>query len=111
MLAITDRAVTAAQRALTDAEEPAVGIRITAESAGCHGARYSLELEDCAGEGDQVIEFGGLKVFVEASILSGLEGVSLDFVADGDDAGFVFNNPNKRRGGGGGGCGCGGNGH
>jgi len=107
MLDVTDRAVTAAQRALTDAEEPAAGIRITAESAGCHGSRYSLELEDVAGEGDQVLEFGGLKVFVDLSILAGLEGVSLDFVEDGEDAGFVFNNPNKRRSG----CGCGGHGH
>jgi len=107
MLALTDRAVSAAQAALTEAEEPAAGIRITAENAGCHGSRYSLELEDAAGEDDQVLEFGGLKVFVESSILAGLAGISLDFVEDGEDAGFVFNNPNKRRSC----CGCGGNGH
>ena len=107
MIALTDRAVSAALDALTEAEEPAAGIRITAESAGCHGSRYSLELEDVAGESDQVLEFGGLKVFVDSSILADLAGISLDFVEDGEDAGFVFNNPKKRHSG----CGCGGNGH
>ena len=107
MLALTDRAVTAALRAMADAEEPAAGIRITAESGGCHGPSYGLELEDFADAEDKTLEFGGLKVFIAASVLAGLDGVSLDFVEDGEDAGFVFNNPNKRRSG----CGCGGNGH
>jgi len=107
MLALTDRAVSAGLRALADADEPAAGIRITAESGGCHGPRYSLELEDSAADGDRTLDFGGLKVFVASAILVSLEGVSLDFVEDGEDAGFVFNNPNKRRSG----CGCGGNGH
>ena len=109
MLALTDRAVDAARRALADAEEPAAGIRITAGAGGCHGPRYSLELEDSAGAGDQTLEFGGIKVFVAAPILETLAGASLDFVEDDDGAGFVFNTPHQRHGGGG--CGCGGHGH
>ncbi len=107
MLALTDRAVDAARRALTEANQPAAGIRITAEGGGCHGPRYSLELDDNADEGDETLEFGGIKVFVAPAILESLEGTSLDFAGEGEEASFVFNSPKKAKGG----CGCGGGGH
>lgn len=107
MLSLTDRAVDAVRRALMDAEEPAGGVRITAEAGGCHGPTYNLELEDAASEADQVLDFDGVTVFVAAAVLETLENTSLDFVEDRDGAGFVFKAPPKGKGG----CGCGGHGH
>ena len=102
MITLTASAAEAARNALAEADEPALGIRITAKTGGCHGPSYSLELDE-AEAGDQIMEFEGGKLIVATEVLSTLEGVSLDFVEDG----FVFNAPNRGKGG----CGCGGRGH
>ncbi|MBI5164046.1 MAG: iron-sulfur cluster assembly accessory protein [Magnetospirillum sp.] len=105
MLTVTDRAVAAACRAVAEADEPTTGLRITAEPGGCHGPNYGLELDDRPEGDEQTLAFGGLTVFVTAEVLATLTGVSLDFVADGEDGGgFVFNTPRGT-------CGCGGQGH
>jgi len=109
MVAFTPRAVEAARRAIETADEPAVGLRITAEGGGCSGPDYSLALEDVTEDGDTVLEFDGLKVFVDPVSLTLAEGANVDFVEDERGAVFVFSNPAKRKGGGGG-CGCGGHG-
>lgn len=108
MVAFTPRAVEAALRAITTADEPALGLRLTAEGGGCSGPDYSLGLEDIAEADDTVLEFEGLKVFVDPASLTLAEGANVDYVEDERGAVFVFSNPAKRKGAGG--CGCGGHG-
>ena len=111
MVAFTPRAVQAALQAIAADEEPAIGLRITAEGGGCSGPDYSLELEDTIEEGDQVFEFDGLKVLVDPVSLTLMDGTNVDFVEDERGAVFVFNSTKRHKGGGGGGgCGCGGHG-
>jgi iron-sulfur cluster assembly protein len=110
MVAFTPRAVSAALDAIKSADEPTIGLRITAETAGCHGLDYSLGLESEIEEGDEVLEFDGLKVLIDPVSATLIQGTSVDFVEDERGAVFVFNSPSERKGGGGG-CGCGGGGH
>ena len=51
---------------------------------------------------DQVFESHGEKVIIDPKSLTYLDGTELDFVKEGLNEGFKFNNPNVR-----GECGCG----
>jgi len=78
------------------------GIRVGVRTSGCSGMAYVLEFVDEVTEGDQVFEGHGVKVFVDPKSLSYLQGTELDFVKEGLNEGFQFNNPNVA-----GECGCG----
>ena len=51
---------------------------------------------------DQVFESNGIKVFVDPKSLAYLDGTELDFVREGLNEGFKFQNPNVKDE-----CGCG----
>lgn len=78
------------------------GIRLGVRTSGCSGMAYVLEFVDEAGSEDQVFESGPVKIFVDPKSLSYLEGTELDYVREGLNEGFKFNNPNVRSE-----CGCG----
>jgi len=98
MLTVTDRAVAAIKSVREDDTQ---GLRISVASGGCSGLKYNLGLESDAEKGDEVLEFGGVKVFVDPSSVMWLTGCVMDFVNAGADAGFIFENPNA-----GGKCSC-----
>lgn len=91
MLTVTDRAVAAVKSVREDESQ---GLRISVASGGCSGLKYSLALESDAENGDEVLEFGGVKVFVDPSSVMWLTGTVVDFVNAGNDSGFIFENPN-----------------
>lgn len=102
MIALTDSAVDAVRRVLEDAEDVAAGLRISVETGGCSGYLYKLGLEAEPLDGDAVVDFAGVKVFVDPDSWLMLDGAEVDFVNDVSGAGFVFNNPNAKAK-----CGCG----
>ncbi len=63
---------------------------------------YVIEFADELQEGDQVFEYDDVKVIVDGKSLLYLEGTELDFVKEGLNEGFQFNNPNVSSE-----CGCG----
>ena len=63
---------------------------------------YQLEFADARNDDDLEYESRGVRVFVDPKSLSYLEGIELDFVREGLNEGFKFNNPNVK-----GTCGCG----
>ena len=79
-----------------------VGIRVGVRTSGCSGMAYVLEFVDELAPGDEVFEDHGVKVIVDAKSLLYLDGTELDFVKEGLNEGFKFNNPNVT-----GECGCG----
>jgi len=78
------------------------GIRLGVRTSGCSGMAYVLEFVDQHEPEDQVFEFGGVKVVIDPKSLAYLDGTELDFVREGLNEGFKFNNPNVRSE-----CGCG----
>jgi iron-sulfur cluster assembly protein len=79
-----------------------VGIRLGVKTSGCSGMAYKLEFVDDVHDEDLIFESHGVKVVVDPKSLAYLEGTELDFVKEGLNEGFRFNNPNVKDQ-----CGCG----
>jgi len=78
------------------------GLRLGVRTSGCSGKAYVLEFVDVIQPGEVVFECHGVKVIVDAKSMLYLEGTELDFVKEGLNEGFKFNNPNVKDA-----CGCG----
>ncbi len=78
------------------------GIRLGVRTSGCSGMAYKLEFVDDTQDEDLVFESHGVKVVVDPKSLPYIDGTELDFVREGLNEGFKFNNPNVKDA-----CGCG----
>ncbi|MDV7210742.1 iron-sulfur cluster assembly protein IscA [Azotobacter beijerinckii] len=100
-ITMTEAAARHVRRSL-DGRGKGAGIRLGVRTSGCSGLAYVLEfVDELAGE-DQVFESHGVRVIIDPKSLVYLDGTELDFVREGLNEGFKFNNPNVR-----GECGCG----
>jgi len=79
-----------------------VGLRLGVRTSGCSGMAYKLEFADETAPEDLIFESHGVKVLIDPKSLAYLEGTELDFVREGLNEGFKFNNPNVKDE-----CGCG----
>ena len=79
-----------------------IGLRLGVKTSGCSGLAYKLEFADAAADGDQQFESHGVTIIIDPKSLAYLEGTELDFVREGLNEGFKFNNPNVKNE-----CGCG----
>ena len=78
------------------------GLRVAVRGGGCSGFEYALDFDREPRDNDTVLEFDGLKVFVDLVSSRYLEGTEIDYVKGIMGAGFKFNNPKAV-----GTCGCG----
>ena len=78
------------------------GLRLGVRTSGCSGMAYVLEFVDAPNEDDVVFEDKGVRVIVDGKSLAYLDSTQLDFVKEGLNEGFKFNNPNMTSE-----CGCG----
>ena len=79
-----------------------IGLRFGVRTTGCSGMAYKLEFVDVVAAEDQTFESNGVKVFVDPKSLVYIDGTELDFVKEGLNEGFKFNNPREKDK-----CGCG----
>ncbi len=79
-----------------------VGVRLGVKTTGCSGLAYKLEYVDEVAPEDVLFETEGIKLMVDPKSMAYLDGTQLDFVREGLNEGFKFNNPNERDK-----CGCG----
>ncbi|EEX91449.1 HesB family protein [Vibrio orientalis CIP 102891 = ATCC 33934] len=95
---------TAASRVRTflDNRGKGIGLRLGVKTTGCSGMAYVLEFVDELNEEDSVFEHSGVKVIIDPKSLVYLDGTELDYVKEGLNEGFEFNNPNAKSE-----CGCG----
>lgn len=78
------------------------GLRVAVRGGGCSGFEYALDFETEPRDNDHVLEYDGLRVFIDAISARYLAGTEIDYVLGMQGAGFKFNNPNAV-----GSCGCG----
>jgi iron-sulfur cluster assembly protein len=79
-----------------------VGLRLAVKTSGCSGLAYALEFVDTPEAEDQLFESNGVTIIVDPKSHVILDGTELDFVREGLNEGFKFNNPNAKAA-----CGCG----
>ncbi|HUW29168.1 MAG TPA: iron-sulfur cluster assembly protein IscA [Sulfuriferula sp.] len=79
-----------------------VGLRLGVRTSGCSGLAYKMEFADQAEAEDLRFESHGVTVLIDPKSLQYLDGTELDFVREGLNEGFKFNNPNVKDA-----CGCG----
>lgn len=79
-----------------------IGLRLAVKTSGCSGMAYALEFADAADQDDLRFESHGVTLLIDPKSLPYLDGTELDFVREGLNEGFKFNNPNVKNQ-----CGCG----
>ena len=98
---LTDRAAEHVRRYI-EKRGKGVGLRLGVKTTGCSGLAYKLEFADEVQPEDQQFESHGVRVLIDPKSLAYLDGTELDFVREGLNEGFKFNNPNEKDR-----CGCG----
>lgn len=89
-------------RQYLDSRGKGEGLRFGVKTNGCSGYSYVVNYADEIGPGDHVFESHGVKVIVDADSLGVVSGTEIDFVKNGLNESFQFNNPRTRNT-----CGCG----
>jgi len=84
------------------AKRGGIGMRLAVKTSGCSGMAYALEFADVAHESDLKFESHGVTLLIDPRSLPYLNGTELDYVREGLNEGFKFNNPNVKNQ-----CGCG----
>ena len=102
MLTLTDKAQGKVKEILDSQPEPFAGLRVQVVGGGCSGFQYHMGFEKQENSGDEILEMGGFKVFVDRGSSMYLDGTEIDWVEALTGTGFKFNNPNVKST-----CGCG----
>lgn len=92
-----------------DTSGDASAVRIYVSGGGCSGMQYGMTFAEQPETTDSVMQDdNGFKLVVDPVALSFLHGAEIDYVNDGINASFVFNNVFQAVGGSGACGGCGG---
>ena len=84
------------------ADPSALGLRFGVRRTGCSGWGYAVDLARAEAPDDTVFEQDGVRIFVDADSLALVDGTRIDFLKQGLNEQFVFENPNVAAE-----CGCG----
>ncbi len=99
-MTLTDRAAEHVKKFLQ--AQSAEGLRVSVKPTGCSGYSYVVDTADKITGSDQIFESRGIKIVVGETSIDYLKGTELDYVREGLNEGFKFNNPNVAET-----CGCG----
>ena len=106
VLSLTSAAVDRISSLLHSQSTPIEGVRVGVKTRGCNGLSYTMNYIRPADldkvKRDEVVEAGGVKVFVDPKALFYIVGSEMDYKDDDLSAEFTFRNPNEK-----GKCGCG----
>ncbi len=99
---LTERAAEHVKTFLARQDQETPSLRIGVRPSGCSGQSYVIEPATEAADDDYIFDSHGVRILVDARSLDYLDGTELDYVREGLNEGFRFNNPNVKDT-----CGCG----
>ncbi len=102
MVTLTETAVSKVKEIVEQQSPRPAGLRIAVVGGGCSGFSYSMAFDNNANGTDKVLDYDGLKVFIDQASLLYLDGTEVDYVETLEGSGFKFQNPNVKTT-----CGCG----
>ena len=101
-ITLTDTAAVKVAELLEQEGNPELALRVAVRPGGCSGFSYEMFFDSDIAADDVTSAFGTVKVVVDPTSASLLQGATLDFKDGLQGAGFSINNPNASRT-----CGCG----
>ena len=102
IIKLSDNAANRIKEIMSNAENNAIGVRVSVKSGGCAGMSYVMEYSKEINPHDEVIEDKGVKVYIDPAAVMYLLGTEMDYKKEEFSSSFVFNNPNETER-----CGCG----
>lgn len=99
---ITEQAASVVKQLLVQKNVPDYGLRVFVSGGGCSGMQYGMALEKEARPYDNVIEEGGIRVFIDPTSMMYLEGATIGYEDTLMGGGFKIENPQAVSS-----CGCG----
>ena len=100
-ITLTDAAAARLNELLAQ-QQAGAALRLGVTTSGCSGFAYTMDFAEAPGADDEVFEVHGIRLLVDRQHLGYLDGMEVDFVREGLNHSFKFNNPNVT-----GTCGCG----
>ncbi len=101
-ISLSDDAAAKVAELLEQEGNPELALRVAVRPGGCSGFSYEMFFDTDLAEDDLTSTFGAVRVVVDPSSASLLQGAVLDYKDGLQGAGFSINNPNASRT-----CGCG----
>ena len=102
MITLTDDAAGKVKELIREEGDDALALRVAVRPGGCSGYSYEMFFDADVADDDQIVDYDGVRVVVDASSVMLLEGATLDYKDGLQDAGFAIENPNAQNT-----CGCG----
>ena len=99
---LTENAAKHVQSLIAKQHKEGFGLRIKVLGGGCAGYQYQMDIEEKPADKDKVLEFYGVKVFVDPKTALFIQGTEIDYVEGLMASGFKFKNPKST-----GSCSCG----
>ena len=92
---------------LEDADDTVLAVRVYVSGGGCSGMQYGMTFADQQSSYDYEMQDKDMRILIDPVALNYMQGAEIDFVDDGVNATFVFNDVFQSVGGSGscGGCG------
>ncbi len=101
-LLFTDAAAKKVKELIEEEENPDLKLRVFVTGGGCSGFQYGFTFDENVGEGDTVVENGGVTLLIDPMSYQYLVGAEIDYSEGLEGAQFVIRNPNATTT-----CGCG----
>lgn len=99
---LTDAAADMVKTLLAQKNVPDHGLRVFVAGGGCSGMQYGMALEAEPRPYDHLIEYHGVKVFIDPTSMMYLSSATIDYEDSIMGGGFKIENPNAVSS-----CGCG----
>jgi iron-sulfur cluster insertion protein len=99
---LSDQAARKVSQLLAQRGDQSLMLRVYIEGGGCSGFQYGFTFDAEPGEGDMVVENGGVRMLVDPMSFQYLQGSRVDYREDLQGARFTIDNPNAATT-----CGCG----
>jgi iron-sulfur cluster insertion protein len=102
MITMTEAAGVKVKNLLETENKQNYGLRVSVSGGGCHGFQYGMSFEEKTSEDDHILEYHGVKLFLDPQSAMLLNEAVVDYVEGLEGAGFAIKNPQAKST-----CGCG----
>ncbi len=87
MINISDAAAEKIAHILKEENKEGWGLRLFLDSGGCCPS-LGLDLTETEQDGDETVEHNGIKVFLSKEVIPSVQGMTLEFIDNGEQQGF-----------------------